>query len=64
MALVPSCLLQESLGSRKLVEPLGQRFESPLGYYLCAPNWRSDMESYQRFGEWLQKECSLPPAAT
>lgn len=64
VALVPSCLIQESLETRKLVEPLGQRFESPLGYYLCAPNWRSDMESYQRFGEWLQQECRHPPTAT
>lgn len=57
VALVPSCLVNDVLSSQKLVELFDQRFESPLGYYLCAPNWRSNMESYQRFGEWLRHEC-------
>ncbi|WP_282969085.1 LysR substrate-binding domain-containing protein [Burkholderia vietnamiensis] len=57
VALVPSCLVSEALVSGQLIEPFGQRFESPLGYYLCAPNWRSNMKTYQRFGEWLHHEC-------
>ncbi|RQZ41141.1 LysR family transcriptional regulator [Burkholderia sp. Bp9099] len=57
VALVPSCLVKDALTSGQLIEPFKQRFESPLGYYLCAPNWRSNMESYQRFGEWLRHEC-------
>lgn len=57
VALVPSCLVSDILKSGQLIEPFGQRFESPLGYYLCAPNWRTDMESYQRFGDWLLHEC-------
>ena len=64
VALVPSCLIEQALQSRQLIEPFGQRFESPLGYYLCAPNWRSDMESYQRFGQWLQRECNGHTALT
>ena len=57
VALVPSCLIEEELAQGQLVEPFGQRFESPLGYYLCAPNRSSNMESYERFGEWLHHEC-------
>ncbi|WP_045460577.1 LysR substrate-binding domain-containing protein [Caballeronia cordobensis] len=57
VALVPSCLVSDALTSGQLIEPFEQRFESPLGYYLCAPNRRSNMESYQRFGEWLHHEC-------
>ncbi len=57
VALVPSCLVHEALASGQLIEPFEQRFESSLGYYLCAPNRRSDMESYERFGEWLHHEC-------
>jgi len=57
VALVPSCLVKDALDSGQLIEPFEQRFESPLGYYLCAPNWHSNMESYQRFGEWLRHEC-------
>ncbi|OXI43951.1 hypothetical protein CFB84_18185 [Burkholderia aenigmatica] len=57
VALVPSCLVSEALASGQLIEPFGQRFESPLGYYLCAPNWRSNMKTHQRFGEWLHHEC-------
>lgn len=57
VALVPTCLISEPLAAGLLVEPFEQRFESPLGYYLCAPNWRTDMEGYQRFGEWLHHEC-------
>ncbi len=57
VALVPSCLVEDALTRGQLIEPFGQRFESALGYYLCAPNQRSDMESYRRFGEWLRHEC-------
>ncbi|MFT4193657.1 LysR substrate-binding domain-containing protein [Ottowia sp.] len=57
VALVPTCLVREALGTGQLIELFEQRFESPLGYYLCAPNWRSDMESYKRFCEWLHHEC-------
>lgn len=57
VALVPTCLLKDVLASGQLVELFGQRFESELGYYLCAPNWRSNMESYQRFSQWLHHEC-------
>ncbi|WP_091801208.1 LysR substrate-binding domain-containing protein [Burkholderia sp. WP9] len=57
VALVPSCLLGDVLAGGQLIEPFTQRFESPLGYYLCAPNWRSNIESYQRFREWISHEC-------
>ncbi|WP_321812540.1 MULTISPECIES: LysR substrate-binding domain-containing protein [unclassified Burkholderia] len=57
VALVPSCLVTDALASGRLIEPFGQRFESPLGYYLCAPNLHSNMKSYRRFGEWLHHEC-------
>ncbi|CAB5714761.1 Gcv operon activator [Delftia tsuruhatensis] len=63
IALVPSCLVQDKLMSGQLIEPFEQRFESPLGYYLCAPNHRSNMDSYRRFGEWLHHECCHIPSA-
>ncbi|MFZ4289177.1 LysR substrate-binding domain-containing protein [Variovorax sp. HJSM1_2] len=56
LALIPACLIERELASGELVEPLGRRFESPLGYYLCAPNSQTDLESYRLFGEWLRHE--------
>lgn len=57
VALVPTCLIERELATGQLVELFGRRFESPLGYYLCAPNWQTDLESYRLFNEWLQHEC-------
>ncbi len=57
VALVPTCLVERELASGQLVELFGRRFESPLGYYLCAPNWQTDLESYQLFAAWLRHAC-------
>jgi LysR family glycine cleavage system transcriptional activator len=57
VALVPTCLIERELATGQVVELFGRRFESPLGYYLCAPNWQTDLESYKLFGEWLRHAC-------
>jgi LysR family transcriptional regulator, glycine cleavage system transcriptional activator len=62
VALVPTCLVERELASGQVIEPLGHRFESPLGYYLCAPTWQSDMQSYRNLSRWLTHECRHPNA--
>jgi len=57
VALVPTCLIERELATGQVVELFSRRFESPLGYYLCAPNWRTDLESYRVFAEWLRHAC-------
>lgn len=57
VALMPDCLIEKELATGQLVDVFGRTFESPLGYYLCAPNWRSNMESYDRLSQWLSHEC-------
>ena len=63
VALIPTCLIERELATGQLVELFGRRFESPLGYYLCAPNWQTDLESYRLFNDWLQHECFHAEAA-
>lgn len=62
VALIPDCLIEKELATGQLVDVFGRIFESPLGYYLCAPNWRSNMESYELLSQWLAHECSHAPA--
>ncbi|MGE8667099.1 MAG: LysR substrate-binding domain-containing protein [Achromobacter mucicolens] len=57
VALMPHCLIEKELATGQLVDIFDRTFESPLGYYLCAPNWRSNMESYERLSQWLAHEC-------
>jgi DNA-binding transcriptional LysR family regulator len=57
VALMPHCLIEKELATGQLVDIFGRTFESPLGYYLCAPNSRSNMESYERLSQWLAHEC-------
>lgn len=57
VALMPHCLIEKELATGQLVDIFNRTFESPLGYYLCAPNWRSNMESYERLSQWLAHEC-------
>ncbi|MDQ8030551.1 transcriptional regulator [Bordetella genomosp. 1] len=64
VALIPDCLIEKELESGILVDVFARSFESPLGYYLCAPNWRSNMESYELLSGWLAHECSHPHAAS
>ncbi|MNL79912.1 hypothetical protein D3C87_2066220 [compost metagenome] len=54
---MPHCLIEKELATGQLVDMFDRTFESPLGYYLCAPNWRSNMESYDRLSQWLSHEC-------
>ena len=58
VALMPHCLIEKELATGQLVDIFDRTFESPLGYYLCAPNWRSNMESYDRLSQWLSHECA------
>lgn len=58
VALMPECLIERELASGQLVDIFHRTFESPLGYYLCAPNWRSNMESYDHLSRWLLHESA------
>ena len=43
VGIVPTCLVEDELAAGSLVEPLKNRFDSPLGYYLCAPTARTNL---------------------
>ncbi|GKT01107.1 MULTISPECIES: LysR substrate-binding domain-containing protein [unclassified Acidovorax] len=58
VGIVPTCLVEDELQAGTLVEPLGQRFQSPLGYYLCAPTARTNLSVYRLVSGWLEHCCS------
>jgi len=58
VGLVPTCLVEDELRSGTLVEPLGRRFESPLGYWLCAPGSRTNLPVHQLLSAWLEHCCN------
>ncbi len=47
VGIVPTCLVEDELQAGTLVEPLKDRFDSPLGYYLCAPTARINLSVYR-----------------
>lgn len=63
VALIPDCLIERELATGELVDVFQQTFEGSLGYYLCAPTWRSNMESYDLLRQWLAHECLHTPVA-
>jgi DNA-binding transcriptional LysR family regulator len=58
VGIVPTCLVEDEIQAGTLVEPLGRRFESPLGYYLCAPTTRTNLSVYRLVGGWLEHCCN------
>lgn len=62
VGIVPTCLVEDELQAGSLVEPLGERFQSPLGYYLCAPTARTNLSVYKLVGAWLEHCCNHGPA--
>ena len=64
VAIVPTCLVEDELQAGSLVEPLGDRYQSPLGYYLCAPSARANLSAYKLVSAWLEHCCNhAEPAA-
>lgn len=61
VGLVPTFLVEDELQAGTLVEPLlpaqGARFQSPLGYYLCAPTARTNLSVYKLVSAWLEHCC-------
>ena len=55
---VPTCLVEDELQAGSLVEPFGNRFDSPLGYYLCAPSARTNLSVYKLVSAWLEHCCN------
>ncbi|RYF22021.1 MAG: transcriptional regulator, partial [Comamonadaceae bacterium] len=64
VGIVPTCLVEDELQAGSLVEPLGERFQSPLGYYLCAPTARTNLSVYKLVGAWLEHCCNHGAADT
>ena len=58
MGIVPTCLVEDELQAGTLVEPLKDRFDSPLGYYLCYPEARAHLGPLEKFRAWLLDECT------
>ncbi|QNP59568.1 LysR substrate-binding domain-containing protein [Paenacidovorax monticola] len=64
VAIVPTCLVEDELQAGSLVEPFGSRFQSPLGYYLCAPSARTNLSVYKLVSAWLEHCCNHPDAGS
>ena len=60
VAICPTCLLEDELAAGTLVEPFGSRYQSPLGYYLCAPTQHTNMSAYKLVSAWLEHCCNHP----
>ena len=58
VGIVPTCLVEDELAAGSLVEPLKNRFDSPLGYYLCAPTARTNLSVYRLVAGWLEHCCN------
>ena len=58
VGIVPTCLVEDELQAGTLVEPLKDRFDSPLGYYLCAPTARTNLSVYRLVAGWLEHCCN------
>lgn len=58
VGIVPTCLVEDELAAGSLVEPLKDRFDSPLGYYLCAPTARTNLSVYRLVAGWLEHCCN------
>ncbi|WP_406622616.1 LysR substrate-binding domain-containing protein [Acidovorax sp. SDU_ACID1] len=58
VGIVPTCLVEDELQAGSLVEPFGNRFDSPLGYYLCAPSARTNLSVYKLVSAWLEHCCN------
>ncbi len=52
VGIVPTCLVEDELAAGTLVEPLKDRFDSPLGYYLCAPTARTNLSVHRLVAGW------------
>ena len=58
VGIMPTCLVEDELQAGTLVEPLKDRFDSPLGYYLCAPTARTNLSVYRLVAGWLEHCCN------
>ncbi|MDO4723678.1 MAG: LysR substrate-binding domain-containing protein [Comamonadaceae bacterium] len=58
LAICPTCVIEDELQSGLLVEPFGARYQSPLGYYLCAPTSRANLPAYKQISAWLAHCCN------
>jgi LysR family transcriptional regulator, glycine cleavage system transcriptional activator len=58
VSIVPTCLVENELQAGTLVEPLKDRFDSPLGYYLCAPTACTKISVYRLVAGWLEHCCN------
>jgi DNA-binding transcriptional LysR family regulator len=50
--IVPTCLIEDELSAGTLVEAF-PRYNSPYGYYLCAPSAHGNHSAFRLFGSWL-----------
>lgn len=61
VAVVPRCLLDQSLELGKIAAPFNLTAESGRGFYLCYPKAKSDMASLCTFKSWLMEEIADYP---
>ena len=69
VGIVPTCSVEDEPAAGSLVEPLKDRYDSPLGYYLCAPTARTNLSVYRLVAGWLEycrnhAEGAAAPATT
>ena len=57
-AVVPRCLIEEELRTRRVLAPFRKGVNLSSGYYLCAPEHKAHLPSLQSFRAWLLREAN------
>jgi LysR family transcriptional regulator, glycine cleavage system transcriptional activator len=57
-AVVPRCLVEDELHSRRVVAPFATGVTLSQGYYLCTPDSKAHLPSLNTFRSWLLKEAA------
>jgi LysR family glycine cleavage system transcriptional activator len=63
VGIVPTCVVEDELQAGSLIEPFGERYQSPLGYYLCASSTHTNLSAYKLVSAWLEHCCQHPDNA-
>lgn len=57
VGIVPTCVVEDELQAGSLIEPFSQRYQSAMGYYLCAPASSTNLPAYKLVSAWLDHCC-------
>ena len=58
LALIPECLVADDLAQGLVSAPLKDGYTDKMGYWLCYPEARAQLEPLLRFRQWLSEEVA------